>query len=755
MELLLEGSIRAIKEAAAKGSLTWRGKKVILDPFLPVGFFFEISSLEEGQFSLAPRVTMGSRVEGAEKFDLLTPLGVLQGGTFRFWENPDHFEERPAFVAAQELDKLLKDGLSHRFKGEKPRLKPAPLPILRLTDRTGAFGNLHLDYGAWGETVFHDHVPTSEELHWEKDLLETAFKKKIVGVSHYFCPLDLVGKSIAFLLEMGWNVFDYRGRRVIRQHSITCETQEAEDAVILRGKARFGEKELKIQDIVGAFERHERWIDLSPHEVGLIELSPAWEAILDEERAPEGIRVRKAHIGLLSEIAPLPPSYQEAEWKEVFPTAAFHGTLFPYQQKGLSWLSFLYRAGFSGLLADEMGLGKTIQVLAFLTLREGKVLIVMPVTLLSLWKQQIGRFLPGSDVYIHQGADRPASLEGHRIILTSYSTLRLDSALFMQEEFDTVILDEAQMIKNAATQVAQSVFCLKSRFRLALTGTPIENRVEEIHSLFRFLMPSLHDPSPQKIRPFILRRTKKEAGLDLPEKIVQVIGVDPSEDEYELYEKMLRSKKTELAKKIAEEGLPAHRMEVLELILRLRQLSCHPSLLDPSYTGEARKFSQVLADLEEVLASEHKVLVYSQFTSVLKLFEKEFKERGWNYVYLDGSTKDREEPVERFQNDRQVSIFLISLKAGGVGLNLQAADYVFLYDPWWNSAVENQAIDRAHRFGRRETVIARKYYTTQTIEAKILDLQSKKEALAQSIWEEDSKEALSFTDIAALLEIEL
>ncbi len=756
MELLLEGSIRAIKEAAAKGSLTWKGKKVILDPFLPVGFFFDIYPLEEGQFSLVPQVIMGSRVEGAEKFDLLSPLGALQGGTFRFWENPDHFEERPSSITAKELEKLLKEGLSHRFKGEKPRLKPAPLPILRLTDRTGGFSNLHLDYGAWGEIAFHDHLPTPEEVHWEKDLLETAFKKKIVGASHYFCSLDQVGKSIAFLLEMGWKVFDYQGKRVIRQHSIACETHEAEDAVILRGKACFGEKELPIQDIVGAFERHERWIDLSPHEVGLIELPPSWETILDEERSLDGIRVRKAHIGLLSEIAPLPPSYQPAQWKEVHPTAAFQGTLFPYQQKGLSWLSFLYRAGFSGLLADEMGLGKTIQVLAFLTLREGKALIVMPVTLLSLWRQQIQRFLPGIDVYIHQGADRLASIEGHPIILTSYSTLRLDSALFMQEEFDTVVLDEAQMIKNASTQIAQCVFSLKSRFRLALTGTPIENRVEEIHSLFRFLMPSLQNPSPKKIRPFILRRTKQEVGLDLPEKIIQVIGVDPSEDEYELYEKMLRSKKTELAKKIAEEGLPAHRMEVLELILRLRQLSCHPRLLDPSYIGEARKFTQVLADTEEVIASQHKVLVYSQFTSVLKLFEKEFKERGWNYVYLDGSTNDRETPVEQFQNDPAVSIFLISLKAGGIGLNLQAADYVFLYDPWWNSAVENQAIDRAHRIGRKETVIARKYFTTQTIEAKILDLQSKKEALAQSLWdEEESTESLSFDDLAALLEIEL
>lgn len=748
MDLLLERSLKALKEAAAKGTLTWKGKKVVLDPFLPLGFLFEVSPVDETHFSLAGHITCGTRTEPAEKYELLTPLGALQGGTFRLWENPDQFEVQPPLVTAKQLELLIKEGLSHRFKGEKPRLKPAPLPILKLTDRTGGFANLHLDYGAWGEVAFHNHIPTPEEQHWENDLLETGFKKKITGESHYFCPLDQVGKSIAFLIEMGWKVFDYRGKRVVKQQAISCTAEDASDAIVLRGSAQFGEKELPIQDVVGAFERHERWIDLSPNEVGLIELPPSWESITEEERTKEGIRVRKTHIGLLNEIA---PTYQPAEWQEITPAETFQGTLFPYQQKGLSWLSFLERAGFSGLLADEMGLGKTIQVLAFLSRFQGKTLIVMPVTLISLWKQQLQTFLPGRDFYIHQGSERSSSLANHSIILTSYSTLRADLSLFLQEEFDAIILDEAQTIKNASTQIAQALFKLKSRFRLALTGTPIENRVEEIHSLFRFLIPSLMNPTQKKLRPFILRRTKQEVGLQLPEKIIQVIGVDPSEEEYRLYEELLRTKRTELMQKIAAEGLPAHKMEVLELILRLRQLSCHPSLLDPSYAGESRKFTQIMTDLEEVISSQRKVLVYSQFTTVLQLFEKAFQERGWNYVYLDGSTRDRETPVLRFQNDPSISIFLISLKAGGVGLNLQAADYVFLYDPWWNSAVENQAIDRAHRVGRKETVIARKYYTTQTIEAKILDLQSKKSALADALWEEENT-TLSFETMKDLLE---
>lgn len=725
-----------------QGPLTWKGKKVVSDPFVSLSFFFEISPLENGRFSMTPRVVCGSYTEGMEAFDLVCAAGALQGGIFRLWKDADHFQRLPSELSARELEVLIKEGLSHRFKGEVPRLKPAPLPVLKLTDRTGGFANLYLDYGAWGEVAFHDHLPTAEEKHWENDLLETRFKKKVVGESHYFCPLDQVGQSIAFLLEIGWQVLDYRGKKIVRQGLIQCETEEALGAIVLRGSARFGEREIPIQDMVGAFERRERWIDLSSHEVGLIEMPPAWESLVDEERSARGIHVRKSHVGVLSEIAPLPPSYQQAEWKEVLPASTFCGTLFPYQQKGLSWLSFLYRTGFSGLLADEMGLGKTVQVLSFLSLIEGPVLIVMPVTLLALWKQQIHRFLPGLECYIHQGSSRSSSLEGKSIILTSYATLRLDIALFSQMTFEVVVLDEAQMIKNNATQVAQSVCCLRAKFRLALTGTPIENRMEEIYSLFQFLMPDLLS-SPhltehcrKKMRPFILRRTKQEVGLDLPEKIIQVVGVDPSEEEHALYETLLCTKRTELMQKIANDGLPAHRMEVLELILRLRQHCCHPRLLDPSYEGEARKFSQVLSDVEEVITSGHKVLVYSQFTSVLQLFQQQFQERGWNYVYLDGSTRDRETPVLQFQTNPNVSIFLISLKAGGVGLNLQAADYVFLYDPWWNSAVEQQAIDRAHRVGRTHTVIARKYFTTHTIEAKILDLQSKKEALAQGLWEE-------------------
>jgi len=708
--MLLNGSLTEIKEAAAKGRLSWNGKKVIFDPFLKIRFFYEIEPLEAGNFSLRPRVKVGSREEDAATYELLTDLGALQGGTFRLWENPDQFEKYPEKVSGKELEKLIKEGLSHKFRGEKPRIKPAPHPVLRLIDRSGGFATLHMEYGEWGEEPFQNQ--TEEERYWEKDLLETGFKRR---GSEYYCPLDIAPKSLAFLLEMGWKIFDARSKRVVKQSGIECSVEETGDALILKGTARFGEQEHPILDV------SERWVDLSPHEVGLLELSPAWYDLADEEKTPSGIRVRKSHIGMIADIV---PTFRPALWEEKTPASDFRGTLYPYQQKGLSWLWFLYQAGFSGLLADEMGLGKTIQVLAFLSLREGPALIVMPVTLLALWRQQIETFLPGSD-----------------ITLVSYAMLRARSDEYYAMNFDTIVLDEAQMIKNAETQIAQTVFRLKSRFKLALTGTPIENRTQEVASLFHFLMPGLcsaSDINYKKLRPFILRRTKEEVGLDLPEKIIQTIGVDPSEEEMQRYDTLLQTKRGD-------------QMEVLELILRLRQHACHPRLVDPSYTGEPSKFSQVLHDIAEVVASKHKVLLYSQFTSVLQLFRQQFEERGWNYVYLDGSTKDRETPVREFQNNADVSIFLISLKAGGVGLNLQAADYVFLYDPWWNSAVENQAIDRTHRIGRKNPVIARKYFTTQTIEAKILELQSKKAELAQGLWNENPVETLSYEQLIELL----
>jgi SNF2 family DNA or RNA helicase len=392
------------------------------------------------------------------------------------------------------------------------------------------------------------------------------------------------------------------------------------------------------------------------------------------------------------------------------------------------------------------------------------------------WKREIEKFLPSAQLVIYHGGDREKHrklLSEAQIILTSYTTARLDMPFLAGIEYECLILDEAQAIKNAKTQTASTVKQFKSRFRLSITGTPIENHLMELWSHFYFLQPDLFseeaafqkemeagfsDPRylrriKRQIRPFLLRRQKAEVAKDLPEKIEQIVWIEMEASQQEAYDKFLGGIKSNLIKKVNLEGVAAHRMEIFEAIMRLRQICCHP-LLCLEEPLESAKLQALLNDLETAKEEGRKVLIYSQFTSMLKLIGKELKERGYTYLYLDGSTKNREEIVTAFQEDKQVPFFLISLKAGGVGLNLTSADYVFLYDPWWNAAAENQAIDRAHRIGRNETVIAKRYVTLGTIEEKMMELKEAKSQLAAHLIDSDEASVLgqlTAEDLLALI----
>jgi SNF2 family DNA or RNA helicase len=327
------------------------------------------------------------------------------------------------------------------------------------------------------------------------------------------------------------------------------------------------------------------------------------------------------------------------------------------------------------------------------------------------------------------------------VILTSYALLRLEPELFKAIQWQVIVLDEAQAIKNPSSQIAHVAFGLQGDMRLAITGTPIENRLQDLFSLFQFVLPDLLDSErdfKSKVRPFLLRRKKEAVLKDLPPKMEQVVFVDMTETQRHTYDQWLQRTKAGLIQKVSLDGVSAHRMEILEAILRLRQLCVHPFLVagDGEFLENSGKCEQLFQDLQEVVDSGKKVLVYSQFTTMLQLIRREVANRGWSYVYLDGATTDREGVVRQFQEEEATSIFLISLKAGGVGLNLTAADYVFLLDPWWNEAVEQQAIDRAHRVGRRGAVIARRYVTTESIEEKMMMLKKHKLNLAQGLFEE-------------------
>lgn len=409
-----------------------------------------------------------------------------------------------------------------------------------------------------------------------------------------------------------------------------------------------------------------------------------------------------------------------ADWTDCSPGPVFKGSLHSYQKTGLSWLYFWHRSHLGGILADEMGLGKTVQVLALFSLIQScrPTMIVMPTSLLGQWKSEFTAFLPNASVYTHSGPNRAVqNIKAAQFVLTTYGTLLKDSDMLEAVEFELIVLDEAHIIKNPRSQTFSAANSLKARARLALTGTPIQNTTEELQTLLAFCLKS----SVQNAEPFMLRRTKDDAGIDLPDKIEQDVHIDLSDDEQAYYDEFEAALRQRLIDK------NGSTMEILEGILRLRQLCCHPDLIpDGRDCLEWSKFDHFMSDVNELVADGRKILIYSQFTSVLDKIEARLNVA---YLRLDGQTKNRADLVERYQTDPQIPIFLISLKAGGVGLNLTAADYVLLYDPWWNSAIENQAIDRAHRLGRKGRVIARRYYTNNTIETKIKQLKSIKDQL--------------------------
>jgi SNF2 family DNA or RNA helicase len=450
----------------------------------------------------------------------------------------------------------------------------------------------------------------------------------------------------------------------------------------------------------------------------------------------------------------------------------------PYQEDGLSWLEFIHEIRSGGVLADDMGLGKTVQTIAlFCAVKSAqkslKALIVAPTSVVRNWQRELERFSPTLKVAVWHGADRHEQkdeLDKVEVIITSYALLRRDIDFLASMDLDYAVLDEAQHIKNPMSATAQAAKTLNSKHRLALTGTPIENRLSEIWSIFDFVSPGLLGPldkfeqrfsrpieggdykTAQRLRanihPFILRRTKSEVAKDLPEKIEADHLVELTGDGRPVYAQVAREVRAQVLGEVERVGLAKSQIQILAGLTKLRQAACDPRLL-----GLPREFthddSGKLMALRELVQNAvdggHKVLVFSQFVQMLKHVVRAMKEDGVVYEYLDGSTKDRAERIERFQEDPSVSVFLISLKAGGTGLNLTAADTVIHFDPWWNPAVEQQATDRAHRIGQTKVVNVYRLVAAGTIEEKILELKAKKRELVSSVLMEDSGGAKKLT----------
>jgi superfamily II DNA or RNA helicase len=585
------------------------------------------------------------------------------------------------------------------------------------------------------------------------------------------------------LQDQGWELW-VRGRRLRRGGRLKVEVESGIDWFDVSLDLDVEGLGADLPELLQALRDGQPFVQLSDGTMGIV--LPEWlaqHARLAALGTPShgAVRVPRAAAPLLDAmLAALPDVEIDAAFRRLRARLAaataiqprreprsFRGQLRPYQREALGWFQFLDEVGLGGCLADDMGLGKTVQVLAALaafaaTGRSGRPsLVVAPKTVVFNWLDEARRFAPRLRVVDYTGpgrAARRAAAAGADLVVTSYPILRIDADELATWDLECVVLDEAQAIKNPETRVTQAARVLRARRRLALTGTPVENHLGDLASILEFLNPGLTDasdalrallstrprdaaelsPLARALRPFLLRRTKEQVLPDLPPRTEQILRCQLGGDQRRQYDQLLAHYRTALLPQVAREGMARSTMHVLEALLRLRQAACHPGLIDPRRARAASaKLDALLEHVAEATESGHKALIFSQFTSFLALVRSRLDAAAIPYEYLDGQTRDRKQCVARFHDDPACKLFLISLKAGGTGLNLTAADYVYLLDPWWNPAVEAQAIDRTHRPGQLRPVFAYRLIAENTVEDKILELQAQKRQLADGIFADD------------------
>jgi superfamily II DNA or RNA helicase len=604
--------------------------------------------------------------------------------------------------------------------------------------------------------------------------------RQMLGISPEQFP-----RVVHTLVKEGWRV-DAEGRAFRAAAGMRLEVSSGIDWFDLHGSVDFGDgRSAPFPQLLAAIARGEDVVVLDDGSVGLLpeEWLRRYAAIAGfGTTGGDAIRFQRSQAALLDALLAAQPAIAYDETFErvrrelhsfsgiqaIDPPPSFRGTLREYQREALGWFEFLRRFGLGGCLADDMGLGKTVMVLALLAARRADrnkgerlpSLVVVPRSLVFNWMEEASRFAPSLKVLDFTGSLRDAArIAGADLVLTTYGTLRRDAAELNAIEFDYAILDEAQAIKNAATASAKAARLLRARHRLALSGTPIENHLGELWSLFEFLNPGLLGSAKafqrasaartrdnedvawlsRALRPFILRRTKEQVAPELPRRTDQTLQCELEGAQRRHYDELRAHYRETLLARIARDGMNRSKLQILEALLRLRQAACHSGLIDPRRAHEpCAKFDVLIPRLTEVIEEGHKALVFSQFTSFLALLRPRLESLGITYEYLDGRTRDRAGRVARFQSDPDCRVFLISLKAGGLGLNLTAAEYVFLLDPWWNPAVEAQAIDRAHRIGQSRHVFAYRLLARDTVEEKVAELQQSKRRLADAILSADA-----------------
>ncbi len=785
--------------------------------------------------SQAPPVTVGNWVWQSNSFH---PLG-LPGSLRNIWREPVRFNRAqvPQFLS-QDWPCLTPDKLEANFQPQDFVLEPQkPRFLLELSG-----GLAHLDgllQCAYGPRVITLGVTRSDEMTWLPDpQVPTRYSTRDLAAERAalarlqrsgFSGPDAQGKLQLVGQNPVVNFFAREFPKLQRDWTVTLQERLQRSA---------SEKLERIEPRFQITPSGVQWFDLgvvfsssggetfSPSEIQRLLLSGQSHtrlkngklAVIDTEAVEEfqevlrdcapqqhgqGYRISNQQAGFLeatlrqhnSWTTQAPAAWREraahqsgeAKW-QCPPLGDLESVLRPYQKQGVAWLAFLRANAFGGILADEMGLGKTLQTLVFLRhVRQTQpqiapVLVVCPTSLVFNWVAEANRFTPSLKVLALHGPDRHArfpEITQTDLVITSYALIRRDLERYRELQFDTVVLDEAQHIKNRQTQNAQAVKAVKTLTRLVLTGTPMENSVLDLWSIFDFLMPGYlgtaqdfreryevpivrdKDTRAQsrlarRLRPFLLRRLKSEVAADLPPKLEQVAYCELTPEQRGVYQQFIEASRKEILEAVGAEGLAKSRMLVLSALLRLRQVCCDLRLLKVEGTAPATasgKLDLFGELLEEVIDGGHRVLVFSQFVSMLTLLKERLASEEIDFCYLDGSTTNRGEVVERFQKNTTIPVFLISLKAGGVGLNLTGADTVIHFDPWWNPAVEAQATDRAHRLGQTKTVTSYKLITRDTVEEKILTLQNRKREIIQTTigGEEEFAAALSWEEIQELL----
>jgi hypothetical protein len=817
-------ALKLLPQLAATGRLAFRVDSAAGNHLEPAGWddgepwtlWLDVRQDDRDQWKIT-----GSLRRGGERMDLSEPLLLLESGFVLARGRVARFEHHGAFPWVTQLRDVknipFPDRERERVIGallectvippldidealrfEQRQVEPKPgLRITQKHDWEGAYfeARLILDYGRGWQEYFVDGSGTwvpEERVFLARDPeAERRAREALDGVglrerdeAHgiFRLPVKTMPRAVRELVHAGWHV-EAEGKAFRRPGESRVDVRSGIDWFELHAEVDYGDgATASLPKLLAALRRGDHMVALGDGSFGL--LPEEWLARFAPlvglgSKEEDHLRFKQNQAGLLDALLAAQP---EVRVDEVFERArermrnfggvaaapqpeGFCGTLRDYQREGLGWMAFLREFGFGGCLADDMGVGKTAQVLAVLEARrvegKGPSLVVAPRSLMFNWREESTRFTPHLRVLEHTGIARDAALiQAHDLVLTTYGTMLRDITTLSEIPFDYVVLDEAQAIKNASTASAKAVRLLRGTHRLALSGTPVENHLGELWSLFEFLNPGMlgeakvlkmagglgRNPSEEArsllahaLRPFILRRTKRQVARELPEKTEQTIFCELDPPQRKQYDELRRHYRDTLLQKVKEQGLGRSKMHVLEALLRLRQAACHPGLLDAKRVDESSaKLDTLMSRLDEVRQEGHKALVFSQFTSLLAIVRRRLDADKIRYEYLDGSTRDRETCVQNFQNDDGCELFLISLKAGGLGLNLTAAEYVFLLDPWWNPAVEAQAVDRAHRIGQTRQVFAYRLIAKNTVEEKVLELQKSKRDLADAILGEDN-----------------